>query len=917
MKRFLLFFVAALLFVACDNKFEDVGNTIQGVSNLPTLTAEFAEEDTRTYVEDNIYLRWHEGDLISAFVGNTRNSKYLFEGNTGDNGGTFGSTDSSLGSSDKLDRNYALYPYDKSVNISVNGVVSCSLPAVQEYAEESFGKGANTMVAVTKSTDDTFLAFKNACGYLKIKLYGNATIKSIELKGNNGEKIAGKATISAEYGAVPQIVMSEDATESITLDCGEGVKLSTDAEKPTEFWFVVPPTEFSEGLTIVATDTNGTTFVKSTSNTVTITRNEIQPMAALEAIFRDPTPANNEIWYTSSNGKIVEPYSGQYNDYADALTTFGANIVSNNYKEGRGVIAFDGDVTTIGDEAFWDCDSLTTVTIPDNVTTIGDEAFWDCDSLTTVTIPDNVTTIGEWAFLYCDSLTSVTIGDSVTTIGDAAFAACTSLKEFKGKFASDNGRCLIVDGVLNSFAIGCGATDYTIPDSVTTIGDYAFLGCYSLTSVTIPDSVTTIGNYAFQSCTSLTSVTIPDSVTRIGEGTFYYCRSLTSVTIPDSVTTIGDGVFYSCTSLTSVRIPDSVATIGDLAFYNCTSLTSVTIPDSVTTIGGGAFYECDSLTSVIIPDRVTTIGDAAFYSCTSLTSVTIPDSVTTIGDEAFSYCRSLTSVTIPDSVTTIGDSAFYWCPSLTSVTIGDSVTTIGGSAFRSCDSLTSVTIGDSVTTIGDEAFAGCYSLTSVTIGDSVTTIGNSAFYYCTSLTSVTIGDSVTTIGDEAFAYCDSLKEFKGKFAADNGRCLIVDGVLNSFAIGCGATEYTIPDSVTTIGESAFEDCDSLTSVTIPDSVTTIGNDAFDSCSKLTSVTIPDSVTTIGFQAFAECTSLTSVYCKATTPPSLGSNAFKYYYYRWGYTNIGCTIYVPRGCGSAYKSAPNWNDYAADIVEYDF
>ena len=418
MKRFLLFFVAALLFVACDNKFEDEGNTIQRVSSLPTLTAEFAEDATRTYVEDNSYLRWHEGDLISAFVRYTINSKYVFDGKTGDNSGEFKPVSSKHSSEVyDLNRNYALYPYDEDATVDSGGSICCSLPAVQEYAENSFGKGANTMVAVTKDVDDTFLAFKNACGYLKVKLYGDATVESIELKGNNGEKIAGNASITATYGGVPTVAMAEDATESITLDCGEGVKLSTDAEKPTEFWFVVPPTEFSDGLTIVATDIYGTTFVKSTSNAVTITRNEIQPMAAIEAVFEEVCP-NNEIWYTSSDGEIVEPYS---------KSVFGANIVSNTYENGKGVITFDGNVTTIGDYAFIRCDSLTSVTIGDSVTTIGHMAFAYCDSLTSVTIPDSVTTIGNSAFSVCNSLTSVTIPNSVTTIGEGAFYYCTSL----------------------------------------------------------------------------------------------------------------------------------------------------------------------------------------------------------------------------------------------------------------------------------------------------------------------------------------------------------------------------------------------------------------------------------------------------------------------------------------------------------
>ena len=269
--------------------------------------------------------------------------------------------------------------------------------------------------------------------------------------------------------------------------------------------------------------------------------------------------------------------------------------------------------TSIGEYAFSFAYDLTSVTIPDSITTIGMGAFYSCDNLTSITIPNSVTSIGVGAFYYCCSLTSATIPDSVTEIGDAAFACCDSLNEFKGKYASKDGRCLIVDGTLNSFA-PFGLTSYTIPDSVTTIGSYAFEYCSSLTSITIPESVTTIGDCAFYNCSSLTSITIPDSVTSIGSSTFSNCRSLTSITIPDSVTTIGDSAFEYCRSLTSITIPDSVTTIGESAFYDCSSLTSVTMGDSVTSIGYYAFFGCKSLVSVYCKPTTPPSGHSDMFS---------------------------------------------------------------------------------------------------------------------------------------------------------------------------------------------------------------------------------------------------------------------------------------------------------------
>ena len=455
-------------------------------------------------------------------------------------------------------------------------------------------------------------------------------------------------------------------------------------------------------------------------------------------------------------------------------------------------------------------------------------------------------------YSYRSFIRRAVIANSVTSIGDFAFSGCSSL------------------------------TSVTIPDSVTSIGRDAFYYCNSLTSVIIPDSVTSIGLSAFEGCSSLTSVTIPNGVKSIESFAFRGCSSLISVTIPDSVTSIEWGAFEDCSSLTSVKIGNGVKSIGDDAFNGCSNLTSVTIPDSVTSIGSDAFYGCSGLTSVTIPDSVTSIGSDAFKDCSSLTSVTIGNGVTStqcftfseysrltsvkigngvkrIRDDAFKGCSNLTSVTIGNSVTSIGDYAFSGCSSLTSVTIPNGVMSIEECTFYDCSSLANVTIPDSVTSIGEYAFEGCSSLKSVTIPNGVTNIGQSTFSGCSSLKSVTIPNSITSIGYRAFFGCSSLTSVT-----------IPNGVksIESFAFrGCSnLTSVTIPDSVTEIKLYAFEGCSSLASVTIPDSVTSIEDNAFKDCSSLTSVTIGNNVTSIGWSAFEGCGSLESV----TIPDSVTS-----------------------------------------------
>ena len=393
----------------------------------------------------------------------------------------------------------------------------------------------------------------------------------------------------------------------------------------------------------------------------------------------DPTT----IYYTSSDGNIVTPYN---------TTVFGANIVSNNYINGQGIISFDGDITSIGHSAFFCCESLTSITIPNSVTTIGNGAFQSCDGLTSVTIGDSVTTIGEYAFSGCSSLTSVYCKATTPPTG-GSYMFSNNASDRKIYVPTESVEAYkSADANWSFFADDIVGYDFEDDGEVDIDTTYVIYYTSSDGNIVTPYSTNVFGanivsnNYI----NGQGIISFDGPVTEIGYRAFYYCSSLTSVTIPNSVTTIGEDAFRNCDGLTSVTIPDSVTTIGDRALSSCDNLISVTIPNSVTSIGEYALSECDNLTSVTIPDSVTSIGMCAFYLCGSLTNVTIPNSVTMIEKRTFYGCGSLTNVTIPDSVTTIGDSAFYSCRRFTSVTIPNSVTTIESYAFYNCLSLTSV-----------------------------------------------------------------------------------------------------------------------------------------------------------------------------------------------------------------------------------
>ena len=325
-------------------------------------------------------------------------------------------------------------------------------------------------------------------------------------------------------------------------------------------------------------------------------------------------------------------------------------------------IVVPNSVISIGDRAFSCCSSLSSIVIPDSVTDIGNDAFSHCSSLSSIVIPDSVTDIGNDAFSHCSSLSNIVIPDSVTSIGDYAFSGCSSLSNI-----------VIPDSVIsigNGVFSGCLLLEYiSIPKSVICLNKNPFsdwkgvLECLSPNFIYEDDVLFNKDKSKIVSFRNqkIESYIIPDSVTSIGDYAFSGCSSLSNIVIPDSVTDIGKCAFSHCSSLSNIVIPDSVTSIGNDAFLRCSSLSNIVISDSVTSIGNGAFLGCSSLSNIVIPDSVTSIGNYAFSDCSSLSSIVIPDSVTDIGNDAFSHCSYLSNIVIPNSVISIGDRAFRDC----------------------------------------------------------------------------------------------------------------------------------------------------------------------------------------------------------------------------------------------------------------
>ncbi len=651
-------------------------------------------------------------------------------------------------------------------------------------------------------------------------------------------------------------------------------------------------------------------------------------------------------------------------------------------------VTLGSGIKTIGDEAFYGCTALAEINLPEGLELIGRSAFYNCDGIKTLTIPESVTELGLSAFSHCDSLesveilaklssisgsmfyncaklASVTLPETVTEIGYQAFYNCpVETVVFEGSWEQWENISFTDTTLRGSSEITCkkpmgdqtdklvfvenddggytvesnnGAMgDVVIPATyngkpVTAIGEYCFnTQNYrsKITSVTIPDSVASIGKYAFRDCGRLKAVIFgsESKLKEIGESAFYNCDRLESINLPGGLQTIPKEAFYSCDSLVSFSIPGGILTVGENAFANCVSLESITFPEDLVSIEISAFSGCTSIKNLDLSKKVNlnSISNNVFSGCTALESVKLPEGLVTIGKNAFDGCTALVSINVPSSIESIGNDAFNGCEALTynendgirylgneedlylvlvstvsksrsEYTIPAGVKMILPNAFKDC-AITTVTIPDSVVSIGEKAFEGCNSLVSMTLPSvsslktlfnnsvpqtltSITVVGDtvsaSAFKDCKYITAVTISESVKTIKNYAFENCTGLVSL----TLSEGLVTIEGSAFK----GCEKLEgVTIPSSVESIGGSAFENCKAMTFVTFGNGedescLKLIEIYAFKACAALTEITLPTSLETIKSGAFEDCSGLTQM-----TVPFVGEgkdgSGYGYFYH---------------------------------------
>jgi hypothetical protein len=603
---------------------------------------------------------------------------------------------------------------------------------------------------------------------------------------------------------------------------------------------------------------------------------------------------NTTLYYELNNTeKIATLVPSEGEPYAGVV-----NIPENIQHDG---VSYD--VATIAKEAFKGCKELTEISIPRTITKIGGHAFKgcenlrtvnynatncvsaadvagksvysafeDCKSITTLNLGGQVVIIPEYIFWGCTGLTEVTIPENVQQIGGAAFIDCNAIS----KVTINAIKCIQMSSGNNRPAfVGAPITTVEFGPLATTIPDYAFYGCKTLTSITIPENITAIGGAAFQNCPNLTTVifnarncTVAHTILSDNINPAFNNNAITRVEFGSQVTNIPNYIFWGCKGITDIVFGPNIETIGQSAFYGCTSLNNITIPEGVTSIGGRAFGDCKSLNTITFNavncvNMVTMENNIPMpaFDNKALSAINFGNNVEIIPDYAFANCTNLKTFNIPTSVRHIGYKSFYGCKSLQSITIPENVTSIGGLAFAECNNLVDIIFNATRCTgaskIGNgqtlSAFLNSKSIKNVTIGANVENLPDYLFLGCTNLNIINIPKSIKTIGNNTFTGCNNLTTIN----YDAERCEETLAFNN-----CAVVNLTIGNNVKSIPNFAFSDCARLNDFILPSTIENIGKYAFKSCANLKKITLPEQLKTIEGGAFEDCGNLREVYFNA-------------------------------------------------------
>ncbi|MBO5189307.1 MAG: leucine-rich repeat protein [Alistipes sp.] len=895
MKRVFLFLVL-LLVVSCDK----VGIDEQSIGAEEVAFEAFIPEnqvDSRTYVDDQLRLRWTNDDRITIFHGVLDPLQFVFRGATGSKSATYYNADGVFYSPDQsAPNNVAVYPYSTNHRLDEDTrAVTLTMPAEQTYAENSFGLGANTMIAITSEVNDLALYFKNVGTYLNVRLWGEQqTVKSITVTATGGEALSGEAVVTPVYNGDPLCVMAnQNISSSVKLTSEEAVSVNTTADAPVSFWMVLPPVTMEKGFSVTVENEDGEKQIFTIDKSVTFVRNKYntltRELAIEEEVFTPISPEGMVTIHNTEKGMLLDELMNYVYDEIESMKVTGTMNDEDFlwiYYEMPALRYLDIseiDITTLPNRSFYQSTNVETLILPQTLTEIRDEVFYQ-SKLKEVHIYDRVQSIGASAFKECKSLASIEIPGSVTSIGDSAFYQCTAL----------------------------GAA--TFNEGLQTIGNSAFSNCTALQEILLPKSLTKMGASAFYNCTALVSVRFAAgcALTKLDERVFYNVP-IASIQIPAQVTSFGGENYkaFGCSLLKTVTFEDhSVLKTMSNYFSLCTALESIEIPAAVTTIAPSAFTANKKLHTVWFEEnaQLQTIGNSAF-SGTALSSIAIPASCQLIDYGAFYNCDQLASVDFAQNAqlttigsTTMGSGAFSMCSNLENIILPTSLVTLGDNTFNNCSRLAEIHIPSKVTRIGSRAFYECKALSSVTFATSsqLNSIESDAFYG-TAISSIILPKSCETLGIGAFGYCRQLK--KVTFESDSKLATIGSSTFSQ----CALTSIKIPAATISIGESAFYANDKLTTINFEEGsqLQTIGDYAFSYCGVIHYFYAQNctQLKDMGDNTFYDDNEMRLFKIGTVLPPKAYSSTFD---------DVGtyAVLKVPTESVSAYQRATGWKEFSS-------